>query len=770
MRFMHFLFLVLSVACNQIEVELKNSGQDLGRSQASFGRVNAAVVSSTYPLTLDFSGLKAADQIFVLSGSGTNCLGGIDVGYDFSIVDGGMVSTHHPQDLSGTIRVLVINGSERLCSSPMSYDLAPTFKPIAIERRMPNPQLPLHDPVTGEVNSSYITTFSVNSKLSCSIQENRTVKCWGEGSFGQFGSGTNSFRPDPVEVIGLTEAQSVSTDGIRACASKLDGTVWCWGFLVPGAAQRFMGFEDITSVSLGTNQTCAIKSDGTLWCGSDALWVAPSQVIGIDNAVSVSSLGGSSFCALISDGEVKCRFGNQFSPIQSISLGNVVSLLGRISNICALQSDGTVWCWEAGSLPVQIDGLSGVVGIAVSGLSFCSLRSDGTVWCWESGLIPAQIQGVSGAVGISIGGRAACAQLSSADLVCWGENTTSSPRTAHRSLGNVTDIAGHGNAICLLIEGRVRCAGWGGYLGYEAEDRYQNYSYDNSQTLLLADVQKIKAGGYHFCALDADQEFYCWGDNYEGQLGVSNDNEYFTPQPVFIPGDVVDFALSSDSTCAVNNLGELYCWGKNFTFDPLKRVELDGKFIVNVWASQEWDQICAKSNDSKIYCFGPNDGSQLAFNPSDQDEFTEFTEIPNLTGAINLVFTSYQGCGIFGEERELRCFGQNWLGELGVDPNVVFESDTPIPIGITGVDDVFFDGWHLITYYIKDSRLFAIGSDGNHEPLDYPLGGLKKGLHIYSRSPLYTITHDGTLVIQRPLNESAQEQKDTFIQDKRIVR
>lgn len=79
-----------------------------------------------------------------------------------------------------------------------------------------------------------------------------------------------------------------------------------------------------------------------------------------------------------------------------------------------------------------------------------------------------------------------------------------------------------------------------------------------------APFDSIAAGLYHTCALSAGQA-YCWGDNREGQLGVGGTAGSLVPVPVAMPAGVSFASISAGDwhTCAVATDGQAYCWGNN---------------------------------------------------------------------------------------------------------------------------------------------------------------------------------------------------------------
>jgi alpha-tubulin suppressor-like RCC1 family protein len=77
----------------------------------------------------------------------------------------------------------------------------------------------------------------VNGAHSCAVTTAGTVKCWGRNYCGLLGNGGtadcdvthNVFSATPVDVAGISNAQSVSAGGEFACALTTTGAVRCWG-------------------------------------------------------------------------------------------------------------------------------------------------------------------------------------------------------------------------------------------------------------------------------------------------------------------------------------------------------------------------------------------------------------------------------------------------------------------------------------------------------------------------------------------------------------
>jgi alpha-tubulin suppressor-like RCC1 family protein len=282
-------------------------------------------------------------------------------------------------------------------------------------------------------------------RYSCAVTSNGRVWCWGEGGFGQLGNSAENDSSTPVRVSGIDDAIDVTTGGGQACALRSNGRIACWGIGQSGQLGNGVMYvstvgsstpvavsdiADAVAISSGWNHTCALRPDRTVWCwgrngaGSEQRYGAigdgtledrstPVQVVGIDNATSIS-MGGWSSCALLADRSVMCwgygeRGGlgngdnsNSPVPVQVSGLDDAVQVSVGGWHACALRPNDRIACWGANSLgsgygqlgsgdredhnvPVPVVGVNDATRIGAAGFSTCAIRAGGSVWCWGPG-------------------------------------------------------------------------------------------------------------------------------------------------------------------------------------------------------------------------------------------------------------------------------------------------------------------------------------------------------------------------------------------------
>ncbi len=232
-------------------------------------------------------------------------------------------------------------------------------------------------PITVPSLGGTAVAVAASASSTCALLSVGTVRCWGAGSSGQLGNGTNTgLQTSPVTVDELTGVTQL-TAGVEHFCAVAGGLVRCWGFglfgqLGQGATASSSipvtatGLSGVTRVAAGFTHTCAQVAGGAVRCwgdnaygqigdGTSTLRTAPTAVSGLSGVSSLSSSGYQT-CGVVSGG-VRCWGSNQNSQL----------------------GDGTSADRYA---PVTVFGLSGATSVEVGSRSACARRTDGTLRCW----------------------------------------------------------------------------------------------------------------------------------------------------------------------------------------------------------------------------------------------------------------------------------------------------------------------------------------------------------------------------------------------------
>jgi len=123
-----------------------------------------------------------------------------------------------------------------------------------------------------------ITAIATGNSYTCALDDNGGAYCWGYNGWGQLGDGTKTRRLRPVAVQGLqSEITAIAAGHIHTCARTVAGGVRCWGGNGGGRLgdgtriNRLLpvdvvGLSDAVSLSLIKDTTCVIRRNGALAC------------------------------------------------------------------------------------------------------------------------------------------------------------------------------------------------------------------------------------------------------------------------------------------------------------------------------------------------------------------------------------------------------------------------------------------------------------------------------------------------------------------------
>jgi Regulator of Chromosome Condensation (RCC1) repeat protein len=225
---------------------------------------------------------------------------------------------------------------------------------------------------------------------------------------------------------------------------------------------------------------CGILEGGAVWCFPPSGSTSDSVYLGAGLGPSVTTS---------SPVQVVTSVGVSPTPLaNAIQISGNVSGYGAIGNggpaICAVISDGSIWCWGDNT-----DGLlghgdtvanvsyarqvmanattpfTGAVEVRVGPASACARKTDGSVWCWgdnsyaELGFVSTTTTNSPFPVQVSLLGAAThlgespwltfCAIIQDTSVVCWGENNdlqAGAPSAASNAVGPTSVLVAAGGA------------------------------------------------------------------------------------------------------------------------------------------------------------------------------------------------------------------------------------------------------------------------------------------------------------------------------------
>jgi alpha-tubulin suppressor-like RCC1 family protein len=278
-------------------------------------------------------------------------------------------------------------------------------------------------------NSQSITAGHYHSLAICT---DSTVKAWGDGYFGNLGTGVAQIDTSlPVPVMNLTQVVATDAGWFTSAAIKSDSTLWTWGRnnygqlghgdLLDDSIPEQVPISPVAAVSCGYAHTLILKNGIVSACGlglfgrlgdgitSNHNRTTPTQVTGLIVPITAIAAGDAHSLALAADSTVYA-WGNgvngelgdgasmtSATPVHITTLTGVIAIAAGNGSSFALKADGTVWAWGANTYyqlgdstfnftqpsPVRVAVIDNIVKISrVRAQHAFAIKSDGTVWGW----------------------------------------------------------------------------------------------------------------------------------------------------------------------------------------------------------------------------------------------------------------------------------------------------------------------------------------------------------------------------------------------------
>jgi alpha-tubulin suppressor-like RCC1 family protein len=202
----------------------------------------------------------------------------------------------------------------------------------------------------------------------------------------------------------------------------------------------------------------------------------------------------------------------------------------------------------------------------------------------------------------------------------------------------------------------------------------------------------IFAGGLHTCAIDEDDEVFCWGANQYGQLGIgAPDNDPHTsPVSVPLPDDTDTMATGWYHTCAVALNGAVYCWGDkrhgqlgigSASQDPTPDPQLvPGMTFTSMTAGGY--HTCGVQTDQTAFCWGRNLNGQVGYAENTFTDVHTPTPVFNSPSFPIVSAGSLHTCALAADGTPW-CWGDNNAWQLGMGETEFFPNDDqPVPVKV----------------------------------------------------------------------------------------
>ncbi|KAB8030734.1 RCC1 domain-containing protein [Fluviispira multicolorata] len=450
----------------------------------------------------------------------------------------------------------------------------------------------------------YLTKISYKNYISlaagkthiCAITTEKKLECWGNNNFGQlsYDPKNTSYLTTPHPVISLNDSnfqnlkfKSLALTDNSTCAITTENIPYCFGDNTYGqlGGEPESGAEPITSLS-----------GFTYYSHYKPKKLMPST------EVKVKSIAGNarSTCIVTQNNELQCFGFIQKNTYSSLSMGS--------NYICGISSYNTrAFCSNLE------DGLSGhfanpwnapLVTPWASSQSFsqvsvgiyhsCGVTNESphNTYCWSNPETsemskrthPQIVEQLNEPMSkIVVGSAHSCAiSKQTGSLFCSGNNGAgqlgngnfmSTVQTLHYNkviLPNVSfkDIALSDYATCAVsTENDVYCFGINKY-GELGNGGFYSQVKNTPQKIKNIKLKSISGGNNFFCGMKAnasenENKVICWGDNSEGQIGLTHKRK--SSKTVELPNSKNFISVNTyvSTTCLISKNNEAFCLGNN---------------------------------------------------------------------------------------------------------------------------------------------------------------------------------------------------------------
>ncbi len=501
--------------------------------------------------------------------------------------------------------------------------------------------------------------FNGDYKISTSccgtsiIKEDGTLWVCGNNNYGQLGLGDEVSRNILTLVNGVDNIKKIFTSSQNLYILKYDGTLWSSGFNSYGQ----LGLGDNINRSIFTKlpiynikdvipawySIAIIKNDTSLW------------LAGIDLFSSRSA--SNVFYHVINNLE------NEFTPHENYTIA------AKYKSSFLIKADGGLWATgnnNHGQLGlgdvidrnVFVDtGIKDVKTVDSNLEATFIIKNDGSLWvCGENTIN-------SLGLGDNIDRHEfTLAPINDVDRIQCGDTTT-------YVLKNDNTLWGTG-----VVE---ESSGLGVVGGYTTR---QNSFVDTG----VSDVYLYSITATHLILRTADGEYYCWGKNESGQLGLDHTNDvdvltnnYFPSTSAIYAGKSISIKQRYDrmiETTGLNNYGQLGLGDEvnRQLFTLIPNLELVSGLYYR------GDSVFLKKYNNDVVAFGRNDYGQLGLNDTVNHNTPTLLEIKDFSSCSvseTETFFKLLSGEVYGK-------GLNDLGQLGLGDTVQHSTLDKIEIGI----------------------------------------------------------------------------------------
>ena len=390
--------------------------------------------------------------------------------------------------------------------------------------------------------------------------------------------------------------------------------------------------------------------------------------------------------------------------------GAIVSSLLSVDNnkFCITQADGNRLCWGEDILYAQKETFSAATSvlknktikkISVSTNHSCAIGSDDKIYCWgegekgqlgqgllENSSIPVAVN-TTGAlngkvmVDVYVHGENTCAVDDNSFVYCWGDG-----KYGQLGDGGAIDV-NRTSAVPVLID----------------------------MTLIAGKtIKQFVNEGSAACILASDNNAYCWGVNFVGNLGNGTTTHSTFPVQVLMPGALTIKQLGDSgggASCALASDDNVYCWGyggyrlSDMSNRSTPQIEVGAltETIKSFYMGK--NNVCVITASDAGYCWGRGASGAIGNNNISNQDAALVTPVGSLAAGFKSFSIGDENICAIALDESLYCWGKGTNGQLGNGANV--DSRIPVLVDSTGV----LNSKIITKLQIERERVCALATD-----------------------------------------------------------
>lgn len=272
------------------------------------------------------------------------------------------------------------------------------------------------------------------------------------------------------------EIAQLAVRGSYVCTLDTEGAVDCFSGTSTELLATPPPLQAIDHIGVGRRSACAVDGEGLLTCWGPGTANGEPLAVAVTNgteSVRQILVAESRAYVLTASGTVSRWYlfnGNQLSMPVTLP-GVTTQLTSSGTEFCALSSEGEVKCWGDDGIFANDNGQTDVpedLGVAVqvstSSTHTCALLENGAIECWgAAGAHLTAPTTVEQPVEVGVGANSTCVREQSGTVRCWGEQDELRPIDAARTpydLPQARALATSNSVHCIItMEGALDC--WG---------------------------------------------------------------------------------------------------------------------------------------------------------------------------------------------------------------------------------------------------------------------------------------------------------------------